>query len=207
MSLDERASSTIDHMTAMQPEPSETPTPPTTEPAPPGSATAAPEAVKGSQPAEPPKERSTAPLALAAIVAAEGVAHLVDRRVFHSLVPQRLYPFRREFNFATGLLQLAGATALAVPKLRTTGRWINAPLEAVTIIAALDTALHPGRPRRQHDHSPGVESLLDKVRVPPHVAMIVSIWLATRATERTGGTPDLNLARAVPPRLRRAAAS
>ena len=119
---------------------------------------------------------------LAAIIAVEGLAHLAKRRFFDTLVPNRLQPLRREIEIATGSLQLAGATALFIPRLRQTSRWINVPVQVVTLLAAVDNVRHPERFRRQRVRVSSVQSLVSRARVPPRVAAAVLIWWATRPT-------------------------
>ncbi len=127
-----------------------------------------------------------APRALAAIFAVAGAAHLAKRRFFDSLVPDRLDPFRREIEIAAGSMQVAGAVALFVPQLRQSGRWLTVPLQAVTLIAAVDNLRHPDRIRRDHVRLPGAGSLVSGARIPLHATAIVLIWWATRAASPAG---------------------
>src|SRR4051794_25749269 len=140
--------------------------------------------------------------AVAVFVALTGAAHLAKRRFFDSLVPDRLHPLRREIEVTTGSLQLAGAVALFIPRIHQTGRWLNIPVQVITLLAAVDNVRHPDRIRRDRFRPSATESLVSVVRVAPHVAVVALIWRATRSRPElaVAGTRDAELRndRAVP---------
>lgn len=117
---------------------------------------------------------------LAIFVALTGAAHLAKRQFFDSLVPDRLHPLRREIEVTTGSLQLAGAVALFIPRIRQTGRWLNVPVQVATLVAAVDNVRHPDRIRRNRFRPASAESLVSVLRIAPHAATVILIWRATR---------------------------
>ncbi|HEU5266117.1 MAG TPA: hypothetical protein VFU35_05430 [Jatrophihabitans sp.] len=129
-------------------------------------------------------DRPSARRTLAVMLALEGVAHLIKRRYYDSLVPDVLEPVRREIDLATGSLHLAGSLAMFVPRMRTSGRWLNLPVQVAILVAAVDNVRHPGHIRRDRALLPELETLVAGARIPPRVAAIALIWWATRPALR-----------------------
>jgi uncharacterized membrane protein len=125
-------------------------------------------------------DRPSARRTLAAMLALEGLAHLIKRRYYDSLVPDVLAPVRREIDVATGSLHLAGSLAMFLPQVRASGRWINLPLQIAILAAGVENVRHPGRIRRDRPRLPQLETLVAGAQIPPRVAAIAVIWWATR---------------------------
>jgi uncharacterized membrane protein len=118
---------------------------------------------------------------LAAVLALAAVAQLAKWRIFESLVPDRLDPLRREIEVTTGCWQLAGALALVVPRLRQPARWVNVPLQAGTLVAAVNSVRKPSRLRRYRLRTSAVQSVLSGARIATSVVALISIWWVTRS--------------------------
>ncbi|MGB7820385.1 MAG: MauE/DoxX family redox-associated membrane protein, partial [Ornithinibacter sp.] len=65
--------------------------------------------------------------ALAAILAASGVTHLVRPQVFEGIVPRAL-PAPRELVYASGVAELVCAAGLLTPRTRVLAGWGSAAL-------------------------------------------------------------------------------
>ncbi len=123
--------------------------------------------------------------AVAVFLGLAGAAHLARKRYFDSLVPDRIDPLRREIEITTGTLQLAGALALFVPRLRQTTRWVHVSMQVVTLVAAVDNMRHPERTRGRRSRVDSVDTFLTGAQIPPRVAAIGLIWWATRPRSGT----------------------
>ncbi|MCW2615421.1 MAG: hypothetical protein JWN08_2415 [Frankiales bacterium] len=65
--------------------------------------------------------RAASPYVLAAVLAGAGSLHLLRPELFDALVPPILPPCQRAWTYASGVAELAVATAVAVPATRQRG--------------------------------------------------------------------------------------
>ena len=88
--------------------------------------------------------RSASPYALAALLAAAGVSHLVRPQLYAGLVPPLLPGTVRTWVLGSGLVELAVAGAVAVPRTRRAGGLAAAVLFVAVFPGNLYLVLHPG---------------------------------------------------------------
>lgn len=122
---------------------------------------------------------------VAVILASAAAAHLAQRRLFDSLVPDRLDPFRREIEVTASCWQLAGAAALCVPRLRQAARWVNLPLHVGALMGAVDSWRHPNRFHGRRGRTPAVRSAVAAARIATHLLAIAVISWVTRSRAAT----------------------
>ena len=122
------------------------------------------------------KDRSVAPLSRGAKLVAgafvtSGIVHLVKPEVFEPLMPDWV-PSHREVIFGSGVLELACAAGLALPRTRR--------LAGLTS-AALLMGVYPGNVKMAADAMQGDSAALKAValaRLPLQFPMIRFVWRA-----------------------------
>ena len=102
-----------------------------------------------------------------------GIAHFGKVDFYDSLVPESLDAYRRDIDFATGVLQVTGGIAMFIPRLRSFARWANLALLVPTFPASVDQARRARRGREL--------SLLSvaTARVTAQIAVAAVLWWAT----------------------------
>jgi uncharacterized membrane protein len=123
-------------------------------------------------------ERRATRQMLGVIFVAAGIAHLIHRGLYRSLVPGWLQTARTEIDVATGALELTGGVLLFIPKLRNVARWTNLALLAPVLPAMIDEARHPMRLRSfGHTHMPGLAPIGPTGRAVSHsVGAVLLLW-------------------------------
>jgi uncharacterized membrane protein len=109
-----------------------------------------------------------------------GRAHFTSTDFFVSIMPP-FVPFPREVVYFTGVLELLGAVAIWVPRLRA---WAGIGLFALTIAvtpANIYMWLNP-------QLFPGVSPMFLLLRLPAQLVLLVLIWWSTRPDKNTAAT-------------------
>ncbi|HTZ45018.1 MAG TPA: hypothetical protein VMB79_14240 [Jatrophihabitans sp.] len=117
---------------------------------------------------------------LGALFIAAGLAHLLHRRLYRSLVPDWLWPVRREIDATTAAAEIAGGVLLFVPKLYRLARWLNLAVLAPAMPAALWEWRRPFVARVLRDPIwPGPRPVGPLGRAPGHAGVAALLWWAT----------------------------
>lgn len=124
--------------------------------------------------------RITAGTALAGFLAVAGAAHFVVPRFFDSVVPEGLPGDARDWTYGSGVVEIATAALVAVPRTRRVG---------ALLAAGLFVAVFPANIKMAVDWSD--RSLLERVaaygRLPLQIPLV--IWaLRVRRTALTAST-------------------
>ena len=107
---------------------------------------------------------------LAASFAASGVLHLVRPQIFETIVPRQL-PERRGLVYASGVAELACATALLHPRTRKAAGWASAALLVAIFPANIQMAVTEGKRARRGTSSRG-RQVATLVRLPLQIPLI-----------------------------------
>lgn len=105
-----------------------------------------------------------------------GIAHIIKRQWFESLVPEQLSQWRKPISAVTAAIQIVGGIAMFVPRLRLLARWVNMAMLVPTLPAAADQINHPEMLRRA-----GIPPALAPVRVVVQAVVATLTWRATRS--------------------------
>ncbi|WNB85369.1 MauE/DoxX family redox-associated membrane protein [Cellulomonas sp. ATA003] len=141
-----------------------------------------PQPRSGAQPhvAAPPTGSSpAAALGLAALLTAAGVTHLTHPRLYDRLVPRWLGR-PRAWVLGSGVVELACAAAVAVPRTRHAGALAT---------AGLFVAVFPGNVQMALDSRPGARSWARRPvvawgRLPLQVPLVLWAWRVARTSLR-----------------------
>ena len=87
--------------------------------------------------------RAASPYLLAGLLAGAGVLHFVKPEFYDALIPPFL-PNPRAWTYGSGVLELAAAAAVAVPRTRRAGGYATAALFVAVFPANLYAAFEPG---------------------------------------------------------------
>ncbi|KAJ5657611.1 uncharacterized protein N7484_001260 [Penicillium longicatenatum] len=115
--------------------------------------------------------------------AGAGIVHFAHREFFNQLVPKSLAEYARTINVVTGIIQISGAVALFIPRLRNVAQWSNLALLVPTLPATINQVLHP-----ESLEKVGIPPQLTIVRVFAQLCVILVVWRATRAVLPTANT-------------------
>ena len=119
---------------------------------------------------------SSRAVALAALLGAAGVLHLVRPRPFEHLIPRRLGRPRR-WVVGSGVAEIACAAALTHPATRRQGGWAAAALLVAVFPGNVTMAVRSGRGRPAY-------RVVAWARLPLQVPLV--LWAARVATDRAG---------------------
>jgi len=146
------------------------------EPAAQGLSTQESAAVQGPSAAD----RRAARHLLGALFIGAGLAHLLRRRLYRSLVPDWLWPVRQEIDRTTAAVEVVGGILLFVPKLYRIARWVNLLVLAPAGPAALWELRYPFSRRVLHETIwPGPHAVGPLGRAPGQAALVALLWWAT----------------------------
>ncbi len=123
--------------------------------------------------------RITAAAALAGLLAAAGAAHFAIPTFFDSIVPTMLPGSPRTWTYGSGVVELATATAIAVPRTRRLG---------ALLATLLFVAVFPANIKMAVDWSSGppFERAVAYARLPLQVPLVIWAWRVRRSAALPG---------------------
>jgi uncharacterized membrane protein len=99
---------------------------------------------------------------LAVIFGSAGILHFVKPKPFEQIIPTPLQPFKTELVYASGVVELASAALLAVPRTRRWGGLLGFGL----LVGVFPANLQMTVSAFQNDKSPGWYRLVTILRLP-----------------------------------------
>jgi uncharacterized membrane protein len=114
---------------------------------------------------------------LVALFGISGTMHMVRPQIFEAIVPRAL-PAPRALVYASGIAELACATALLHPRTRTAAGWASAALLVAVFPANLQMAVTEGKRAKGGTGSRG-RQVATLVRLPLQIPLIRTALKAT----------------------------
>lgn len=132
--------------------------------------------------------RQASPYVLAALLAAAGSTHFAAPSFYDDIVPHVLPGSPRTWTYASGVVELGVAAAVAAPQTRSRGALVAALLFVAVFPANIQMALDADSVR---------ERVISYGRLPLQVPLVIWAWRISRLTV-TGARPGGSAARPVP---------
>ena len=115
---------------------------------------------------------------LSAFFVLAGIMHFVRPRAYEAIVPPSV-PAAREAVQISGVAEIAGGVAVAVPAARRAARWWLIALLLAVFPANIHMALHPELVAQRGVAADRIPRWLLWVRLPLQGAIVAWVWRAT----------------------------
>ncbi len=118
--------------------------------------------------------RKASPYLLAGLLAAAGTAHLLSPAFYDRIVPPALPGSPRAWTYASGVVELGVAAAVAVPRTRSRGALLAALLFIVVFPANIQMAI---------DAETAKEKAISYARLPLQLPLVLWAWRVSRSKD------------------------